>query len=189
MDAATMVHEPAAVRVPAGARSRAGRPSWAAVAAWGAGLLELALGAGLMTSPGGGAARGAGAALVILGAGGLGWGAATLARGRVISPRVGVFGALVGLIVPALALAADPAHVSVMAAGAASALAVVVALACGLELRADRRPAETPSPRLSVLLTAAVIVAAIVAPSLGATEAGRLAPDHGQHGLVDPGHH
>ena len=46
-------------------------------------------------------------------------------------------------------------------------------------------PAE---PRLSALFVAAVLVAALVTPALGATEAGRLAPDHSEHGSIVPGH-
>lgn len=168
-------------------------PSWAAVAAWGAGLLQLALGAGLLTSAGGDAARGAGAALVLLGAGGLGWGAATLARGRTAVPRAGIVGALVGLVAVTAGLALDPARTSVLAVVAASALLVSVALACaGAVRRGVKRgatDAEASRPKLWVLFVAAVVVAAVVTPALGATEAGRLAPGHGEHSVVDPGHH
>ncbi len=165
-------------------------PSWAAVAAWGTGLLELALGAGMMMSTGGGANRGAGAVLIIFGAGGLGWGAATLARGRIVVPRAGVTGALIGLMAGVAALALDPVGTSVIAVAAASALLVAVALACGGELRRRRRGSlDAGQPRLSMLVVAAVVVAAIVTPALGATEAGRLAPDHSEHTVIEPGHH
>lgn len=173
MDAAT--HAPASA------------PSWAAVSAWGAGLLEIALGAGLMTSPGG-AARGAGIVLVIIGAGALGWGVVMLVRGRVIAPRAGIAGALAGLIGAVLALGIDTGRTSVIAVGAASALLVATALACGAELRRRRSSARSGQPRLAVFLVAAVLVAGVVTPALGATEAGRLAPDHSEHGLVVPGH-
>ena len=75
-----------------------------------------------MTSTGGGAARGAGAVLVIIGVGALGWGAATLARGRILAPRAGVAGALAAFVVAVAALAIDPARTSVAAVGAASVL-------------------------------------------------------------------
>ncbi len=166
---------------------RTSAPSWAAVSAWGAGLLELALGAGMMTSTGG-AARGAGVVLVIIGACGLGWGALTLARGRVIAPRAGVAGALAGVVAAAIALGFDPARTSVLAVAAGSVLFVVVALLCGLAVRRGRTAGGSAQPRLATLLVAAVIVAAIVTPALGATEAGRLAPDHSEHGLILPGH-
>ncbi|GAA1960554.1 hypothetical protein GCM10009776_24000 [Microbacterium deminutum] len=170
------------------APSRSSAPSWAAVSAWGAGLLEIALGAGMMTEAGG-AARGAGAVLIIIGAGAIGWGAAMLARGRVIAPRASMAGALAGLIAAVVALGIDPVRTSVAAVGAASALLVAVALACGWVVRRQRRgTVRTAQPRLSALLVAAVIVAAVVTPALGATEAGRLAPDHSGHGLVVPGH-
>ncbi|WP_127473154.1 hypothetical protein [Microbacterium sulfonylureivorans] len=167
---------------------RGAAPSWAAVAAWGAGLIELALGAGALT--GGGAARGAGAALVAVGAAGLVWGATTLGRGRIVVPRSGVVGALAGVIAGTVALAADPARSSVVAFAVSTVLLVAVALACAARLRAvhDGR-ADAAPPRLSMLFVAAAVVAALVTPALGATEAGRLAPDHGTHGIVDPGHH
>ena len=163
-------------------------PSWAAVAAWGAGLTELALGAGALGQ--GGAARGAGAVLVALGAAGLVWGAATLARGRIVVPRSGVAGSLAGIVAGALALAADPGRTSVLAFAVGAALLVAVALACATRLRSSGESrADAATPRLGVLFVAAVLVAALVTPALGATEAGRLAPDHGTHGVVDPGHH
>ncbi|MET0736606.1 MAG: hypothetical protein ABWY55_13310 [Microbacterium sp.] len=174
------------------ARRPAAAPAWAAVAAWGGGLIEVALGAGAVTgdeaTP---AVIASGAVLVVLGVAGLAWGAATLARGRVIAPRAGIAGALAGVVVAALAVAADPARVSVITAAAASVLLIVVAGACGSRLRALARGAETDAaaPRIAVLLVAAVLVAGIVTPALGATEAARLAPDHGSHGFSEPGHH
>jgi len=163
-------------------------PSWAPVAAWGAGLVELALGAGALTQ--GGAARGAGIALVVLGAGGLVWGAATLVRGRIVVPRSGVAGTLAGIVAGAAVLAAQPVRTSVLAIAAAGVLLLVVALACAAELRpSDERAMDAAAPRLWLLFTAAVLVAALVTPALGATEAGRHATGHGTHGIVDPGHH
>lgn len=164
---------------------RSAAPSWAAVAAWGAGLIELALGAGALTTDG--AARGAGFVLVGLGAGGLVWGAVTLARGRIVVPRAGVAGALVALGAAVAALWLDPARTSIVAVAAASTLLVVVALACAVRLR--RGGMDASAPRLRSLFLAAVVVAALVTPALGSTEAGLLAPDHGPHGIVDPGHH
>jgi hypothetical protein len=170
----------------AGTAVRASGPSWAAVGAWGAGLLQLALGAGLMTGTAGGAARGDGAVLVILGAAAIGWGAATLARGRIMAPRAAIAAAIGGMLAVVVALALDPSRTSIVAVGAASALLIAVALGCaGTLRRADARPAQPP---LAALFVAAVVVAAVVTPALGATEAGRLAPDHGEHRIVDPGH-
>ena len=164
--------------------SRRSTPAWAAVAAWGAGLIELARGAGAITS--GGPAWGLGILLIALGAAGLGWGAATLTRGRLLAPRVGVVGALTSQTAVVAALALGPASTSVVTVGAASVLLIAVALACA---RQSRRRTDAAPPRLSVLSVAALIVAAIVTPALSATEAGLLAPDHSDHGIVDPGHH
>lgn len=183
------------LREPAGRSSttHAATPAWSAVAAWGAGLLEIALGAGAVTgSEGGLAVRGIGVLLVALGAAALGWGAATLARGRVVVPRAGVVGTVVGIAVSAAALLVDPGRVSVIAVAAASVLLLAVAAACGRTMRTDARSeaAEPTAPRVSVLLVAAFVVAGIVTPALGATEAGLMAPDHSDHAvLVDPGHH
>ena len=135
-------------------------------------------------------AGGAGAVLVIFGIGALGWGAATLARGRILAPRAGAAGAIGAFVFAVAALAIDPARTSVAAVGAASVLLLVVAMACGMELRRRRRGMTGPAePRLSVLFITAALVAAVVTPALGATEAGRLAPDHSDHGIVEQGHH
>ena len=166
--------------------ARAGTPAWAAVTAWGAGLLELALGAGAFGGAGGNTVRVLGILLVMLGAAGLGWGAATLARGRLIVPRAGVSVALVGILLTVLTVAADPARVSVLTAAAASVLLIITALACA---RQSRKRADAAPPRISVLWVAGVLVAAIVTPALSASEAGRHAVPHGEHTFVDHGHH
>jgi hypothetical protein len=160
--------------------------SWPAVAAWGAALLQLALGAGALTGEGGGAwSATTGAALVVLGAGGLVWGTAALARGRIVVPRAGVAGSLAGVVVAALALAADPAHVSIVAVAAASVLLVALGAACGLRIRGgEARGTDASRPGILGLLIGALLVAALVTPALASTEAGRLAPDHSSHDLV-----
>jgi hypothetical protein len=56
-------------------------------------------------------------------------------------------------------------------------------------LRRPRRTTDAAPPRLAGLFISAVLVAAIVTPALGATEAGRLAPDHSGHGIVLDGGH
>jgi len=163
---------------------------WPAVTAWGAGLVQIALGAGAVT---GSTVQPAGLPLIALGLLALAWGATALARGRVIAPRAGVAGALAGLIAGALALAADPARTSILAVAAASVLVVAVAIGCGRALRATQRTTASapPKPRLAGFFVAAVVVAAVITPALGATEAGRLAPDHSVHGGVieEPHHH
>ena len=111
-------------------------PSWPAIAAWGGGLIQLALGAGAITSDGASPAiRVAGILLVVIGAGAIGWGAATLARGRIVVPRLSIAGSLAGILAAAGAMALDPTRVSVFAVAAAIALLIAVALGCALELR------------------------------------------------------
>jgi hypothetical protein len=161
--------------------------SWAAVAAWGAGLIELALGAGASMRDGDD--RGAGIILIALGAGTLVWGAVTLARGRIVVPRAGVAGALGGIVAAVAALVADPARTSVLAVAALAALLISAAIACATRLRRRTARADEAPPRLWVLFVAAIVVAALVTPALAATEAGRSASPHGTHGIVDPGHH
>ncbi|WP_160132989.1 hypothetical protein [Microbacterium sp. SLBN-146] len=165
--------------------SRVGRsstPAWAAVAAWGAGLLACALGASAATHgdiilavP-----------LLVIAAAALAWGAAALVRGSLPAPRTAIAAAIGGVVAVVAALLADPARTSVAASALACALLLSVALGCGRRLRMEK---DAAPPRLSVLLIAAVVVAGAVTPALGATEAGRLAPDHGSHGIIDPGHH
>ncbi|MGN8552341.1 UNVERIFIED_CONTAM: hypothetical protein OHV15_07140 [Microbacterium sp. SLM126] len=175
------------VRTP-GAGLRGTAVAWAAVAAWGAGLIELALGAGAL--PQDGAARGAGIVLLALGAGGLVWGAATLARGRIVVPRAGVAGALAGIAATTVVFAADPVRTSVLATAATMGLLVTIALVCAAVLRArSRGKADAAPPPVWAILVTATIVAALVTPALGATEAGRNATGHGGHQLIDPGHH
>lgn len=158
-----------------------------AVAAWGAGLLQMALGAGVLTSAG--VALGAGLALVALGAGALAWGVASLARGRSVAPRMGIGGALAGIGATTAALLTAPARVSAVAVAAASVLLVVAALACGVRLREREKTTDAAPLRLTALVVAAVVVAAIATPALGTTEAARHAPDHGTHGVTEPRHH
>ncbi|UYK40524.1 hypothetical protein [Microbacterium terricola] len=162
--------------------------AWAAPSAWGAGLIQIALGAGLATS---GLSWGMG--LAALGAVGIAWGAMALARGRVIAPRAGVAGALGGLVALVVAMAADPGRTSVFAVTASGMLLLAAAIACGLTLRggihrARRTSYAAPRTRLVPLIAAAVLVAAIVTPALSATEAGRLAPSHSGHGLTETPH-
>ena len=175
---------------------RAATPSWAAIAAWGGGLIQLALGAGAITGVGGGLAlQAVGIILTVLGAAALGWGVAALARGRIVVPRVGVGGSLAGILAATAALILDPSRVSVFAVAAGSALLIAVAFACALVLRTATRAVDSPTtdavrPQIVGLLVGAVLVAGLVTPALAATEAGQHAVPHGEHAeMVDPGHH
>jgi hypothetical protein len=171
----------------------AGAPSWTAIAAWGGGLIQLALGAGLITAEGDPAIRVAGILLAVIGAVAIGWGAATLARGRTVVPRLGVAGSLAGICMTAVALSLDPARVSVVAVAVTVVLLVAVALGCALGLRrATRRDLslrgpQAARPHLLGLIVGAVVVAGLVTPALAATEAGQHAVPHGE--MVEPGHH
>lgn len=167
-------------------------PSWPAIAAWGAGLVQLALGAGaIMTAGGGPAIRVAGILLVVIGAGALGWGAATLARGRIVVPRLSIAGSLAGILAATAAMVLDPTRVSVFAVAAGIALLIAVALGSALTLRRARHggaaKADAGHRHLVGLILGAVLVAGIVTPALAATEAGQHAVPHGE--MVEPGHH
>ncbi len=185
MDASTIVDE-TAVRA-AGGRPHGSRlVSIAAVAAWGAGLILLALGAGTVTARSSAAA--VGIVLMVLGVSGIAGGALALARGRIVVPRAGVLAALAMLLTGTAALAIDPARVSVAALAAASVLAVVYAVVCAVAMRA--RTPRRDAASLLTLLIAGVVVAAIVTPALSATEAALLAPRDGQPAImVDPHRH
>ena len=190
MDTLTAPRATAAHMTEVGAQGGlADAPSWPAIAAWGGGLIQLALGAGAITTEGASPAiRVAGIVLVVIGAGALGWGAATLARGRIVVPRLSIAGSLAGILAAAGAMALDPTRVSVFAVAAGIALLIAVALGCALELR---RAGQRRSKRHLVgLIVGAVLVAGIVTPALAATEAGQHAVPHGEHlELVEPGHH
>lgn len=171
-------------------------PSWPALAAWGGGLVQLALGAGAITGAGeGSAVRVAGVLLTVVGAVAIGWGVVTLARGRIVVPRLGIAGSLAGISAGVAAMTLDPTRISVFAVAAATALLVAVALSCALELRRASRPSsirtrDAARPRLIGLLIGALLVAGVVTPALASTEAGRHAVPHGEHSeLVEPGHH
>lgn len=165
-------------------------PLWPAIAAWGGGLVQLALGAGaMMTAEGGPAIRWAGLLLVAFGAAAIGWGAATLARGRMVVPRLSIAGSLAGIFAAAAALILDPARVSVFAVAAGVALSMAVALGAAINLRRGSAPSSRPDAgrrRLAGLVVAAVVVAGIVTPALAATSAGQQAVPHGD--LFAPGH-
>jgi lysylphosphatidylglycerol synthetase-like protein (DUF2156 family) len=177
--------------------------SWPMLAALGAGLVLLALaaGAGGMMQP----------AFVVVGVAALGWGVLALRAGRVIAPSVVLVVAAASLVGAGAAVATGTAAMTDVVPGplaAASVFTVVVAFAAGLALRARRGPASAgraPSAADPVargasaanisgpgsgssetsavlgLLVGAVLVAALAAPALAATEAGQDAVPHGSH--------
>ncbi|MBZ4487667.1 hypothetical protein LQ938_02445 [Microbacterium sp. cx-55] len=171
--------------------------SWPSLAAVGAGLIQLAIAAGVVTGAGGESrATGPGvlaAVLLVLGPAALGWAAFSLTRGRIVGPRLGMLGALVSILVLTAMLMVEPARTSILAVGVAVGMLVVVGVACALQARRTARATDpTAAPRtarasaIGVLIGAAV-VGALVTPALASTEAGQLAPSHSEH-MVDPGH-
>lgn len=179
MDVAAQIAGAQGVREPGGLPAPSRVASVVAVTAWGAGLIQIALGAGAVT--GGSAASAAGFALMAIGAAGISGGAATLARGRIVVPRASVVGALLGIVSAFAAVALDPARISVIAAAAASVLWVVVALGSATALRTPRRSGAVS---LTTLFVSAAVVAALVTPALSATEASLLAPHDGRPAIV-----
>lgn len=184
MDRGHVFAESSVPVVRAGARD-ARAALWPAIAAWGSGLIHLALGAGAVTAPAG--MSPVALPLIALAATDLAWGATVLARGRVLAPRAGVAGVLAGLLAGALALWADPARTSVAAVAAASVLLLAVGIGCARALRPPRA-GDAASPRIVGLVVAAVVVSAIVTPALTATEAGRHAHEHGAVPVDEPHH-
>ncbi|CAN7406470.1 hypothetical protein LJR045_002546 [Microbacterium sp. LjRoot45] len=168
--------------------------SWPPLAAWGAGLIQLALGAGILTGTDA-APRAAGILLVVVGAASLGWGALRMA-GRTFD-RTGLGVALIGVIATGTALLADPARTSVAAVAVAIALDAVIGVTIGRSRRPRTRRAPSPHavvagvPPVIGFVLGAVAVAGLVTPALASTEAGRLAPDHSSHDLfvVEPHDH
>jgi hypothetical protein len=169
--------------------------TWPMLCALGAGLVLLALAAG--------AGGTAGGALAAAGVAGLGWGVLSLRAGRAIVPGVtlGVGAALLmgaGLLVGS-GLAAE-ADVPVGPLVAASAFIMVVAAHAAVVIRSRARRARAPRGRSTVvdgrlsligLVAGALLVAGLATPALAATEAGRLAVPHGEHGdssVGDTGH-
>jgi len=173
--------------------------SWPPLAAWGAGLVQFALGAGILTGTDA-APRAAGILLVLIGAASLVWGTLRVAGRDLELPGLGI--AVTGMLVTVAALLADPVRTSVAAVAVALALDAVIGVTIGRSRRSRTRRA--PSPRGAVasvplfgrgapvvgFVLGVVAVAGVVTPALASTEAGRLAPDHGSHTLlVDPHSH
>jgi len=169
---------------------RAATRSWPPLAAWGAGLIQLALGAGAITGEDAGA-RLPGILVAIVGTASLVWGGVRL--GGRPATTAGMIVALSGIAATTAVLIAAPARTSVLAAAAAVMLAAVTGAVTGRERRVRRmRVADPPSAsRAAVtgILIGALAVAGIVTPALGATEAGRLAPAHHLPAVDVPGHH
>ncbi|GAA1058033.1 hypothetical protein GCM10009571_31060 [Agromyces luteolus] len=175
--------------------------TWPMLAALGGGLVLAALAAGA-----GGAPR---VVLAGLGVAALGWGVLSLRSGRPLAPRTVLATSVASLLLGGVAVAtgglADVPGLPLAAAGLfLAAVALPVARAARGRAR-DRRgpeasaaartahaaPATAPAREarrsLVGLAIGAVLVSALATPALAATEAGRTAVPHGEHG--GPGLH
>ncbi|GAA3646706.1 hypothetical protein [Microbacterium marinilacus] len=144
---------------------------WPALAAWGAGLLHLAVAAGCPPP--------VLLALAALGLAELAWGAVVLHRGRLVMPRVVLGAAVAGVLVStAVALGGG---MGLIPLAAIIALLLYIAAAAGLVLRdiAKGRPGRRSRPLVGLLL-GACMVAAITTPALALTGPGELAVPHGE---------
>ena len=171
--------------------------SWPSLAATGAGLIQLAIAAGVVTGAGG-ESRAAGpgvlaAVLLVLGPAALGWAALVLVRGRIVAARLAMLGSVAGIIALTGMLMVEPDRTSILAVGVAVAFLVVTGAACALHTRREARSSDRSgvphTARASAIgvLVGAAAVAALVTPALASTEAGQLAPSHSDH-MVVPGH-
>jgi hypothetical protein len=154
--------------------------SWPMFAAWGAGLVLAAMGAGGVVGPDGSlASRGVGILVFTLGIAALAWGTAAMVRGRVILPRTALGGAVAAVVLATALLIAAPAHTSVLSLASATALSMIVCVYAAAALR--RRGAPRPARAMSVwgMLLAAALLSAIVTPSLGSTQDAVLIRDDG----------
>jgi hypothetical protein len=168
--------------------------TWPMLAAFGGGLVLLALAAG--------AGGTAGGVLAAAGIAGLGWGASSLHAGRAIVPAIAL-GVSVALLLGAGALVgtglADDAGVAVGPLVAASVFITVVAGYTAFVVRRRARAARSDRDRIGAmdaasrpavdgrlslagLVAGALLVAGLATPALAATEAGELAVPHGEHG-------
>ena len=168
--------------------------AWTTVASWGGGLIQFAIGAGMITGTSTLAARGYGLVLVVTAGAALLWAALHLA-GRAAT-RWGVAFAVAGVVLTGASLAVDTGRISVVAVGAGIALWGVAGATVAASTRPPRRtaagrPARASRRRNGVtgMLIASVAVAAVVTPALASTEAGRLAPDHSAHTFIFDGGH
>ncbi|MBN9185600.1 hypothetical protein [Microbacterium sp.] len=154
------------------------RAAVAAVAAWGSGLVCAALGAAGLTGAAV-ASHVVGGILLALAALALGWGATSLARGRVTVPRTATAVALAAPVLLGIAVAADPARSSILGATVGIVLAVVVGVLVASTLRRDdaTRPVRTASRAgMAALLVAAAVTTAVVVPALSAVQDAQLKP-------------
>ena len=168
--------------------------SWPALAAWGAGLLQLGLGAGAIVKGADAADRGIGVLLAAVGAATIAWGVAALMRGRVVAPPAGVGVSLAGLVAVTALLVIGPPQTSIYPVVVSTALGLSVGVVSAIAMRrAGRRPshpAARTAARTSVggLIVGAFLLAGLVTPALAATPIGSDAPGAEVNEVFMPGH-
>lgn len=167
--------------------------SWPTLAAWGAGLLQLGLGAGAITKGADVAARGVGVLLVTVGAAALIWGAVALTKGRLVAPRGAMIIGLAGIAATTTVLLVNPVQMSAYPVVVALALSLVVGVTAAVAVRrsARREPsAARTAARTSVwgLVVGAFLLSGIVTPALAATPVGSDAPGANVNEVFMPGH-
>ncbi|OZB85860.1 hypothetical protein [Microbacterium sp. 13-71-7] len=171
--------------------------SWPALLAWGAGLIHLAIGASVTGAEGDPRTVVLLAPMLVIGVAELGWGVAVLRAGRIERGRGAALGAILAVILGAVALLGGAPIIAV----AASSVLVVAAGAMAArsrgagEGRADDGESSARMSRSRAVGTVlgAVLVAALVTPGLAQTDAGANGGGHDHGGtelpLVDPHAH
>ncbi|WP_165063158.1 hypothetical protein [Marisediminicola senii] len=166
--------------------------TWLAFAAFGAGLIHLAM---VVGSP-----IAIGITLAALGIAEFGWGILILALDRVVVPRTALVVAAAPVAVLGILVAAPVAidgleftALPMLPLLAATVLGLVAAGILAVHLRTrGAMDAAAPEPGVARYLLSlgagALVVAALTTPALAATEAGRYAQPHGEHqnGFVPP---
>ncbi len=161
--------------------------AWLAFAAFGAGLIHLAVGAG--------SALPLAIPLAGLGIAELSWGVAVLHRGKVLVPRTVLAMSLAPVLVwggsaavmPGLGV--PPATLPLFPLAVASLFNLFIAVVVAIGLRgAAALPEAEAAPRTDQggryvigLLAAGLLVSGLTTPALAATEAGSHAVPHGSH--------
>lgn len=162
------------------------RSLWATASAWGAGLVQAALGAGAVVSGGAPpAARAIGVALVIVGLLAFAWGAACIRRGAIVVPRAVPAAVIAGIVLVTALLAVFPARTSIAAVAVALLLLVVAAIIAARDSRAADAP---PRPtRLWAFAVAVALMTSVTVPALSSVQDALLMDADGRVPVI-PGH-
>lgn len=165
--------------IPARSARAAFTASWPGVAAWGAGLVLCALGAGAIVGPPANAlTRAAGVASCLLGALAFAWATVALARARLVAAHAVAPGALAGVLAATGVLVSAPAHTSVLAVAVAVVLCTVPAIAAAHAVRTGSARRTRPAS-VAGLIVAASALAIAVTPAAGSVQDAVLMSDDG----------